>query len=118
MKAETVQRKLNELLGIQDKIEAIEVAKQAEHAKLVAVEEHEIPFFRAKQGLLYFLKAPELFTIRTCANCGEAYAVSRKHVAYCGYPCMSEGIRKWGLRWDKGNNLEALALDPEVFDGN
>lgn len=109
--------KLNALLGITQKAAEVETRSTG---RIVGVTEAEIQEFREAQGLVYFLLAPQLFTPRLCANpdCGEPFMVSRKHVSYCSYSCIKISLNKLGLTFSKGNDLEALAQDSQVYNGN
>lgn len=117
MKKETAEAKLAALLGIQHKVEEIKIRSTG---KLIGVSENEIQKYREAQGLWYFLQAPALFTMKTCQRreCGEVFAVSRKYVAFCSYDCIRKSLADQGLKWKKGEDLEALAQDPDVYDGN
>ena len=115
MKRETRANKLNELLGITEKV--VEVTTKYS-GKIIGVSEEEIQEFREIQGVLYFLQAPALFTDKICKHCGEPYLVSRKYVAFCSYTCIQKELAKNGIKWRKGQDLEALANDPQVYDGN
>lgn len=115
MKNETKANKLNALLGLTAVAEEI---KTKVTGKVMGVSEKEIQSFRAAQGLLYFLQAPELFSARICTHCSEPFLVSRKYVAYCSYECIRKSLEDQGIKWRKGYDLESLALDPQVYDGN
>ncbi len=115
MKTETKLEKLNRLLGIHEKVEEV---KTRTTGKLVGITEEEIQEFREAQGLFYFLAAPKLFTARICGHCGEPFLVSRKNVAFCTYTCIRMSLRKQGIEWSKGKDLELLANDPQVYNGN
>lgn len=116
MKKETYLTKLNELLGI--KQEVVEEIKTRHSGKVVGITEEEIAKFREMQGVLYYLQAPALFTFRVCPHCGERFAVSRKYVQFCSYTCIRNSLREQGLDWTKGDDLESLANDPQVYNGN
>jgi hypothetical protein len=115
MKKETLQEKLNALLGL---TETAKVIKEKATGRVVGVTEEEIQEFREIQGLIYFLQAPQLFTPKVCPNCNTPFVVSRKQVAFCSYLCIAEDLRKKGLEWRKGNDIELLVQDPQVYDGN
>ena len=115
MKRETYANKLNELLGIAEKVEE---KKTRSTGKVVGITEEEIQESREAQGLMYFLAAPELFTSKICPHCKEPFVVSRKYVAYCSYTCIRASLAEQGIKWRKGEDLEALANDPQVFNGN
>lgn len=109
--------KLNALLGITEKAAEVQTRSTG---KIVGITEPEIQEFREAQGLVYFLQAPALFSPRVCANpdCGEPFMVSRKHVAFCSYTCIKANLARLGFTFTKGNDLEALANDPQVYEGN
>lgn len=115
MKRETQQDKLNALLGLTTKAEEVKVQRTG---NAVGITEDQIQKWRELQGLTYFLQAPHLFQPKTCKNCGIKFVVSRLFVACCSYDCITEDLRKMGIEWTKGDDLEKLALDPQVFGGN
>lgn len=117
MKQETTEAKLNALFGdlFQEKVAEV---KTRTTGKVVGVTEEEIQNFRAAQGILYFLQAPKLFTYKVCGNCGADYFVSRRDVAFCSYSCIKLKLREQGFEWRKGNDIEALIDDPQVYNGN
>lgn len=115
MKQETRLDKLNELLGITEKVKEV---KTRVTGQLVGVTEEEIQEFREAQGILYYLQAPGLFTFKVCPHCKEQFAVSRKFVAYCSYTCIRLSLAEQGIEWRKGRDIEALVADPQVYDGN
>lgn len=117
MKKDTVAAKLNALFGEQfaQKVEEVKVKTTG---KVVGISEEEIQNFREVQGILYFLEAPALFTYKVCGHCGADFFVSRKTVKFCSYMCIKLELRKQGFEWRKGNDIEALVLDPQVYDGN
>lgn len=116
-RASNAANALNALLGITEKVAEVQTRTTG---RIVGVTEAEIQEFREGQGLIYYLLAPELFTPRVCANpdCGEPFLVSRKHVSYCSYSCINTSLNKMGLKFHKGNDLETLAQDPQVYNGN
>ena len=138
MRAETTLNKLADLLGIDkahvENAQAVKNdpkvqrrrAKQRKAEDKVAaknrqfdmVEEAQVQEFRAAQGVIYFLQAPKLFTPKICHHCGASFLVSRNAVGYCSYTCIKNSLAALGIDWDKGRDLEALANDPQVFDGN
>lgn len=115
MRKETVEAKLNRLFGLEQKAEEVKVRTTG---KVVGVTEGEIQEFREVQGIIYFLHAPALFQSKVCPVCKEWFFVSRKYVAYCSYQCIKTSLAKSGLEWRKGRDLETLANDPQVWDGN
>ena len=138
MRAETTLNKLADLLGIDKahvetaqavkndpKVQRRRAKQKRSEDKVAAanrtfdmVEEANIQEFRAAQGMIYFLQAPRLFTPRVCHHCGASFLVSRNAVGYCSYTCIKNSLAALGIDWDKGRDLEALANDPQVFDGN
>jgi hypothetical protein len=117
-KKETYANKLNELLGIKEIVEQIEEKREINRGNLRAVEDHEIETYRAVEGLIYYLQAPRLFSPRICKQCEAPFLVSRLHVAFCSYECLRHNLNNIGIEWRKGQDIEALALSPQVFDGN
>lgn len=115
MKRETQLDKLNALLGISKKAEEVKIKSTG---NTVGITEDKIQKWREIQGVIYFLQAPALFSPKTCTNCGMKFTVSRLFVSCCSYDCITESLRKIGITWEKGSNLESLALDPQVYDGN
>lgn len=115
MKKETVEAKLNALFGLTKKAEEV---KTRSTGKVVGVTEEEIQEFREMQGLIYFLQAPALFEHKICPRCGEHFYVSRKYVSHCSYTCIKIDLQNRGFDWRKGNDLEAIAQDPQVYNGN
>lgn len=117
-------KRMLEALGMEDLKAKIEPPKppvnngDKDVRKFRPVEESQIQAYREIQGIAYFLQAPKLFTQVTCRECNTPFLVSRKFVLYCGYPCMMESMRKQGLEWSKQGDLEAVAMDPQVWDGN
>ncbi len=116
MKEETRLRKMMEALGLADVHQAT-VAKKQNLNMPVAIDESKIDNFRAAQGLLYFLQAPELFTQKTCKHCGENFLVSRQYVACCSYTCIRKDLEARGFTWRGGNDIEAL-VQSDVYEGN
>lgn len=115
MKVETKQERLNRLLGISEKVQELATRSTG---KIFGITEDEIQEFREVQGLYYFLQAPALFTPKVCKHCGEPFLVSRKYVAFCSYTCIQKSLAEQGIQWRKGQDLEALAQDPQVYQGN
>ena len=134
MKQTTTVNKLAALLGIAEDTAAqskhvVEEAKSkakvkrgvkqiTKHPVDIGVSEDEIQSFRAAQGLHYFLQAPELFSLKTCKHCGASFLVSRKYVAFCSYTCIKASLNEVGIAWNKGDDIESLANDPQVYEGN
>lgn len=127
MKKETYAAKLLELLGdvvtVPDHIrEQLNMAKEnktkSKVNQYVAVPEQSIQNFRAAQGVIYFLQAPEVFKLNKCKHCKEQFLVSRKFVGYCSYTCIKVSLNEMGFEWRKGENIEALVADPNVYNKN
>ena len=119
MKRETMQNKLAEILGLdQFKVDTDAKKKSASKAteKFVGITEDEIQSFRAAQGLVYFLQAPELFSLKTCPHCTAEFLVSRQYVAFCSYTCISKDLEAKGIKWTKGEDIDSLIT--AVYDGN
>jgi hypothetical protein len=116
-KAEKAQQALMELLA-EDAPELIEVhkQKQARIGNIQEVSEEEIQEFREAQGIIYFLKAPQLFKSKICNNCGNHFIVSRLYVASCSYHCIAAELLKLGIVWKKHHDVEALVQS--VYEGN
>lgn len=108
MKDETRLKKLAELLGITQEVE-VHVEKKNNRNKVIEIPESEIESFRAAQGVLYFLQAPELFTARLCKwrECQQPFAVSRQFVAYCSYTCLKDSLADIGIDWNRGGLTDA-----------
>lgn len=126
MKDETYKNKLLDLLGsvgvtVDPKIEKQVRSTTVKKVNLnldIAVPEEEIQNFRSAQGIIYFLQAPELFTAKICKHCKETFLVSRKFIGFCSYTCIEKSLNEMGFDWVKGQDLEALAQDPQVYNGN
>ena len=130
MKPETYADKLNKLLGIDtetaeklasDDNPLVKRKKQEEfksQPRVYGYTDDEFHDIRIMQGTLYFLQAPELFTIKQCPVCTEWFAVSRQAVGYCSYDCMNKKFKELGMEFRKGGDLVALANDPQVWRGN
>lgn len=126
MKKVTTANKLAEILGIADKVDTTKYEDdpkkrkklQSHLAKYQPVPEEEIQNFRAAQGMIYFLQAPELFSAKICKHCGEGFLVSRQQVAYCSYTCIKKELEKLGVTWSREGNYEVLANDESVYEGN
>jgi hypothetical protein len=115
MAKQTAEDRLNALLGITSKVQEV---KTRSTGKVVGVTETEIQEFREAQGLEYFLQAPALFSAKVCPHCGDSFLVSRKYVSYCSYTCIRKSLEKLGIGWSKGKDLEGLANDSQVYQGN
>lgn len=121
MKNETMEAKLNAMLAKLNphKAEALvetKIKTEQRNGNIVGVTEDEIQDFRAAQGLVYFLQAPELFQAKVCKHCGAGYLVSRLYVAFCSYTCIRISLEEQGFSWRKGQDIEALI--PDVYEGN
>jgi hypothetical protein len=117
MKKDTVAAKLNALFG-DAFVKKVEEVKTKTTGKVVGISEEEIQEFREAQGILYFLEAPALFTYKVCGHCGADFFVSRLNVKFCSYSCIKLELQKQGFEWRKGNDIEALIADPQVYNGN
>lgn len=115
MKKETRLNKLAELLGIKTEVE-VHVEKKANRNKFIEVPEDKIQDFRAAQGVLYFLQAPELFTMKVCKwhECQQPFAVSRQFVAYCSYTCIKDSLAEIGIDWNRGNLTDADKIEMTI----
>lgn len=120
MKKETYANKLAELLGLPTPAAppAVGKGKKQNLNTPVGISEDDIQSFRAAQGLIYFLQAPALFTPKKCPHCGESFLVSRQYVSFCSYTCIRKDLEERGIKWSKGEDYEALANDPAVYEGN
>lgn len=124
MKKETAEERLNKLLGIDPEMIARDKARKAaleakRSGKLQGISEEEIEKFREMQGIVYFLQAPALFHFKVCPHCKAEFFVSRLFVSHCSYTCIRATVlEELGHEWEKGNDLEALANDPQVWNGN
>lgn len=114
-KPTAAENKLNALLGLTEKVEEVQANS---NGSFYGVSEAEIENFRQAQGLIYFLMAPKLFHPKVCRHCKEPFIVSRQFVACCSYTCIRKDLEERGFKWTKGDDLEALAQDPQVYDGN
>ncbi len=114
MKKETAAAKLNALLGITEKVEEV---KTKSTGNIVGITEDEIQTFREAQGLIYFLRAPGLFTPKVCGHCGEGFMVSRKYVGYCSYTCIEKSLEELGISWSRKGEIEPDFIK-DIYDGN
>jgi hypothetical protein len=108
MKEETRLAKLAELLGIKTEVE-VHIEKKSNRNKVIEISEEEIQEFRAVQGVVYFLRAPELFKARLCSwrECGQPFAVSRQFVSVCSYTCLKDSLADLGIDWNRDGNTDA-----------
>lgn len=117
MKIDTYANKLNELLGITEKVEEVKKTVAAKKGKIIGVTEEEIDTYRAREGIVYFLQAPELFHPRTCKQCEAPFLVSRLHVSCCSYECIARWCEvNYGVTWSRKDDLELMVK--EVYEGN
>lgn len=114
-KPTAAEERLNALLGLTEKV--AEVQTRA-NGRFYGVSEDEIQNFRQAQGLVYFLQAPALFHAKKCKHCGEPFLVSRMFVALCSYTCIRKDLEARGFKWTKGEDIEEVVKDPQVYDGN
>lgn len=117
-KKETYADKLARLLGLEAVKEETDKQKAARKGNTQGISEDEIQNFREAQGIIYFLQAPSLFQHKVCKHCGSDFLVSRLYVAYCSYTCIKKSLNEQGLDWRKGRDIEALAQDKQVYEGN
>lgn len=117
-KKDTYANKLAALLGLQEVKQETDKQKAARKGNTQGISEDEIQTFREAQGIIYFLQAPSLFQHKVCKHCGSDFLVSRLYVAYCSYTCIKKSLNEQGLDWRKGSDLEALAQDKQVYEGN
>ena len=112
MKQETRLSKLAELLGIKTEVE-VHVEKANNRNKFIEVPEETIQDFRAAQGIIYFLQAPELFSMKICKwrECQQPFAVSRQFVAYCSYTCIKDSLAEIGIDWNRGSLTDADKIE-------
>lgn len=118
---------MNELLGITEIAEKIIEKKQrVQRGVLDDLPEELIQEFRTLQGVILYLKAPKLFTSYIChwEECKQPFMVTRRHIVYCSWECMRNGIQSYGFDWEKGAGIEfdeakmlALIEDRGLFAG-
>jgi hypothetical protein len=126
LKKATTVNKLAALLGITEDVVAksvhvkndpqVQKELKRKASSRIGISEDEIQDFRAAQGIVYFLQAPELFSPKVCPHCGESFLVSRQFVAFCSYTCIAKDLESKGLKWEKGKDIEALVTS--VYEGN
>lgn len=118
MKKETIENKLNELLGLTEVVEEIKKVKRVSQGNIREISEDEIQEFRELQGITYFLQAPALFQSKVCKHCGAAFLVSRLYVAYCSWTCINKSIEDlMGCEWSrKDQDYEVIVA--QVYEGN
>lgn len=113
MKKDTRAAKLAELLGIAPVIQQI-VEKKSNTNKFVEVPEDKIEDFRAAQGLIYFLQAPELFTMKVCKHCKADFAVSRQFVNLCSYTCIKASLAEIGIDWNRNDTSDTEKIEMTI----
>jgi len=124
VKKSTYEKKMAELFGIDTQIiERVEDQRAKQEAqrtgKLQGISEAEVQKFREMQAVIYFFQAPQLFKLKICPRCKQPFLVSRLFVGFCSYDCIREQIRdEMGTNWEKSRDLETLAVDPQVWNGN
>ncbi len=116
MKKETYAEKLNRMLGITAEVEVVKEKEKSRKGNIEGITEDEIQSFRAAQGILYFLQAPELFQAKVCPHCKASFLVSRLYVGYCSYTCIRKSLNEQGFEWRKGQDIESVIND--VYEGN
>ena len=119
MKKETMQNKLLDILGLHElKSEPKQAGKpKTNNNKFVGISEDEIQEFRARQGLIYFLQAPQLFSAKICKHCGAGFMVSRQFVGYCSYTCIEKSLEEVGITWSRRTE-EGIDIDQSYIDRN
>ena len=121
MRKETVQNKLAELLGLEQfKVDKSTGKSKKENKNLnrpVGITEDEIQEFRAIQGVIYFLQAPELFKPKVCPHCGEQFLVSRQFVAFCSYTCIRKDLEAKGIKVDKTKYEDSDSITFDLIEG-
>lgn len=120
MKKTTVQNKLATLLGLEEFIVDPKTGKSKKEPKNynapVGISENEIQNFRAMQGVIYFLQAPELFSAKICPHCGEQFLVSRQYVAFCSYTCIAKDLESKGIKWSRKDDYDFIG--DQLYEGN
>lgn len=113
---EKAAKKFAEMFGLSEVLEEEVQQKEILQGNLHGVSEEKINERRGLQGILYYLRAPDLFTFRKCNNCGTDFAVSRLQVAYCSYNCIRDSLKAMGLEWSRSKDMELIVK--ESYDGN
>jgi hypothetical protein len=113
-KGQVDKTKATKLVKVKEEVETRELARQG---NTQAISEEMIQDFRAAQGIIYFLQAPELFQLKVCKHCGAHFYVSRLYVAFCSYTCIKNSLREMGVSWRKGEDIDSLIQDPQIFNG-
>lgn len=102
MRKETMHNKLMELLGLEDRKIEVDQRGRAVSKKNDAplgVSDEELDSYREAQAVVYFLRAPELFSHKVCPHCGENFLISRQFVAFCSYTCIYKDLESKGIIW-------------------
>jgi hypothetical protein len=55
---------------------------------------------REAEAVIALIERPTRFTIRTCHQCKQDFAVNRANVAYCSDVCRAAQLEELGLTWD------------------
>jgi len=115
VKKETRLNKLAELLGIKTEVE-VHVEKKNNVNKIIEVPEDKIQDFREAQGFLYFLQAPELFSMKICKwrECQQPFAVSRQFVGYCSYTCIKDSLADMGIDWNRNDTTDSEKIEMTI----
>lgn len=121
MKQETMAAKMAALLGLDEDVQhnfAEKPKNKTLSPQMRAIQEEEIQQFRALEGIIYFLQAPELFTPKICKWCKEGFIVSRRNVAHCSMTCLKHSIEDLtGSTYSKSEtDMEEIVAD--VWNGN
>lgn len=115
MKKETRLNKLAELLGIKTEVE-VHVEKSNNRNKYIEVPEDKIQDLRTAQGVIYFLQAPELFSMKICKwrECQQPFAVSRQFIAFCSYTCIKDSLADIGIDWNRNDTSDAEKIEMTI----
>lgn len=128
MRQETIKNKLFELLEqatgqdlSQHKVETKKDKTKKNYDRPLGVSEAELNSYREAQAISYFLRAPELFSPKTCPHCGEHFLVSRQFVAFCSYTCIYKDLQEKGIDWSRktkeGFDIDETYID-RIYEGN
>lgn len=118
MKKETAASKLAALLGLTEEKQKHDLKVEISEGKFQGITEDSLQNVRALQGVVYYFKAPELFSWRTCMHCGNRFAVSRLHVGFCSPNCLGRYIREIGIDWSWDMEEDQPAYVKRVWQGN
>lgn len=91
MKAETAEKRLAKLLGLEDKLEELTPKEPTAEEKVAS---HEA------EAVLRFMYDPDRFTTRSCKNCELSFTVDYPCVAYCSDRCRKVALHEIGIEWD------------------